>query len=529
MTDAVTKLRAITQALELCQVCESRVTGEMRKPQQPESSILDLPIPELDQQQSCKTKCDRGAGKQGFRDACVESDISRASEPGTPISIEKGASTASQPTSSPESVQQPTNDVFYKRCFISDVHVIDSSLQAFTIKDCDLDGVTFLNCNFSDVLMEDLKLKNVSFVNVDFRRVWLRNINWICALWDGNGLTDAFVTGYNFGRDLEDEKRPKLVLSLKTESTTKHSKTRVLHPARAKKAKAVQDGESKIVCQEARLGLLQLPDKVMDAILGHLFPRSSGMSAHAMMVNDLPTSALRALSSQQTYKTRSPFGFVSTQFTYHGWPYPTAITSAGDAQQHETFRLGFCLPFLLVSKRCYQLAIPHIYDRRLYFDDKPERCIAFLKDHQAPEHKMLAIALRYSSQTNPDAWRQLLEALLNDKEAINELTVELSSEFWSSSIWRGKCWPESLIGWKGWNGMWQQQAPNEPKHRENSFLELVAKLPGSRLQSGQVPRKAEDVRFFFEIQRAKGSPSREAFVDEVQMKLRIRMLAMKET
>ena len=204
----------------------------------------------------------------------------------------------------------------------------------------------------------------------------------------------------------------------------------------------------------------------------------------------------------------------------------TPPTSAA-VQQSDIVGLNFCHSFLSVSKQCYELAIAHVYDRRFHFEDKPERCLAFLKDHQAPEHKQLAIMLRYSSQTDPTVWRQLFEALLADKEAINELTVEISSEFWSSSIWRATCYPETLISWKGWNGVWAQQL-TDPKDTEKSPLELVARLPGSRLHDGKVPKKAEDVKFFLDIKGAQGFPSREAFVDEVQMKLRMRMLGVGE-
>ncbi|PPJ51704.1 hypothetical protein CBER1_08737 [Cercospora berteroae] len=499
MADAIEKLCSIAKALRLCRQCETRLTG-IGSQQADEPPLLDLPIEDIEE--PIKEAPKRGRSRTPRQRSTASSKL--------------------QPSSAREIIEQPSNEVIYKRCFINNVRSVDCDFQSFSVKDCDLENVTFRGCSFSNVVFEDLKLKNVTFFNVDFRNVWLKNINWICALWDGVGLANAVVTEYDFLRQLEDEKRPKLILSLKVRPTSKLSKTMILHPQRAQSSRAVQDGESEIVCQESVQNLLRLPDKVVDRILDYLFPRAHG---EQIVMSDVPITALKDQNSQTSYVTRSPFGFRSAAFSYHGWPSPSASKTAGEQADHSSFH--FCLPFLRVSKQCYELGIRHIYDRRLYFDDKPERCVAFLQDHQSPEHKCLAITLRYSSQTDPAAWRRLFDMLFDDKDAINELTVEISSEFWSSSIWRGKCWPETLIGWKGWNGVWQPLL-SDPKDSERSFLEAVARLPGSRLQSGKVPKKAEDVRFFLAIKGADGFPSREAFVDEVQMKLRMRMLGVAE-
>ena len=268
MTDPVEKLRAITKALDLCEGCETKVTGQ--QPQRPEEvPILDLPI---DEGQSCQsTACDRGRERTCRGDTPTPQRGSRA--PRLP-----------QPTPSPEDGEQPSNDFFYKRCFVNNVRAVDCDFQAFTIQDCDLDSVTFRNCNFSSVVFEDLKLKNVTFCNVDFRDVWLRDIKWICALWDGVGLANAVVFGHSFVRDIKDEKRPKLTLTLKARPTSIFSKTKILYPLRARKAKTVQDGESKVFCQEQKQELLLLPDKVVDLILGHLFPRPRDKNAHAVLM-----------------------------------------------------------------------------------------------------------------------------------------------------------------------------------------------------------------------------------------------------
>ncbi|KAM3422826.1 hypothetical protein BST61_g308 [Cercospora zeina] len=501
MALAVEKLRAITKVLHLCPQCEERVTGVGRQPPD-DPPLLDLLIGDIDQ--PSKKEPERGR--------------SRTPRQG------RTSSTKSQQSSARDVVEQPANEVIYQRCFLNNVRSVDCDFQSFSVQDCDLENVTFRSCFFSNVIFEDLKLKNVTFFNVDFRSIWLKNVKWICALWDGVGLANAVVTGSDFERQLEDEKRPKLVLSLRTRPTSKLSKTSILHPQRAQGAKAVQDGESEIVCQASVQSLLRLPDKVIDRILAHLFPRVQG---ERIMVGDIPVTFLQNPTSQTTYVTRSPFGFRSAPFSYHGWLCPNARRTSSNGELQQDLRLHFCLPFLGVSKQCYELGVRHIYDRRLYFDDKPERCVAFLQDHRSPEHKCLAISLRYSSQTDPAAWRKLFDMLLANKDAINELTVDISSEFWSSSIWRGKCWPETLMGWKGWNGVWQSLL-SDPRDSERSFLEVVARLPGARLQSGKVPKKAEDVRFFLTIQGAQGFPSREAFVDEVQMKLRMRMLAVAE-
>lgn len=272
MTDPVDKLRAIAEVLTLCEDCESRILGQRRQRPAEEVPLLDLPI---DEQQSC---CDNNNtdGDRGRR---------RVPRAGTPIPQQRDrTSRLLQPTPSPEDGEAPINDVSYKRCFVNNVRAVDCDLQAFTLRDCDLDSVTFRNCNFADVVFEDLKLKNVTFCNVDFRNVWLRDIKWICALWDGVGLANAMVTGFSFVRDTEDEKRPRLTLSLKARPTSVFSKTRILYPLGARKANVVQDGESKVFCQERKEELLQLPDRVVDLIVAHLFPRPRDKNSNAVMM-----------------------------------------------------------------------------------------------------------------------------------------------------------------------------------------------------------------------------------------------------
>lgn len=250
MAEAVEKLRSIAKALRLCSQCETRLTG-IGSQQADDPPLLDLPIEDIEE--PVKDHPKRGRSR-------------------TPRQ-RSTASSKSQPSCARETVEQPANEVIYKRCFINNVRSVDCDFQSFSVKDCDLENVTFRGCSFSNVVFEDLKLKNVTFFNVDFRNVWLKNINWICALWDGVGLANAVVTGYDFLRRLEDEKRPKLVLSLKARPTSKLSKTIILHPHRAQSSRAVQDGESEVVCQESVQNLLRLPDKVVDRILEHLFPR----------------------------------------------------------------------------------------------------------------------------------------------------------------------------------------------------------------------------------------------------------------
>ncbi|KAF2216318.1 hypothetical protein CERZMDRAFT_81451 [Cercospora zeae-maydis SCOH1-5] len=226
MPDPVEKLRAIAKVLHLCRQCEERVAGVDRQPPD-DPPLLDLPIGEIDQ--PVKKEPERGR--------------SRTPRQG------RTSSTKSQQSLAREIVEQPANEVIYKRCFVNNVRSADCDFQSFSVQDCDLENVTFRSCSFSNVIFEDLKLKNVTFFNVDFRSIWLKDVNWICALWDGVGLANAVVTGYNFERQLEDEKRPKLVLSLRTRPTSKLSKSMILHPQRAQGAKAIQDGESEIVCQ----------------------------------------------------------------------------------------------------------------------------------------------------------------------------------------------------------------------------------------------------------------------------------------
>ena len=250
MADALEKLCSIAKALRLCRQCETRLTG-IGSQQADDPPLLDLPIEDLEKP--------------------VE-DLPKRGRSRTPRQ-RSTASSKSQASSAREIIEQPSNEVSYRRCFINNVRSVDCDFQSFSVKDCDLENVTFRGCSFSNVVFEDLKLKNVTFFNVDFRSVWLKNINWICALWDGVGLANAVVTGYDFLRQLEDEKRPKLILSLKARPTSKLSKTMILHPQRAQSSRAVQDGESEIVCQESVQNLLRLPDKVVDRILDRLFPR----------------------------------------------------------------------------------------------------------------------------------------------------------------------------------------------------------------------------------------------------------------
>jgi hypothetical protein len=132
--------------------------------------------------------------------------------------------------------------------------------------------------------------------------------------------------------------------------------------------------------------------------------------------------------------------------------------------------------------------------------------------------------VQYSSQTNPTAWRHLFDTLVSKPYVLNELTVEISAEFWDTSVWRQQYPPEAVMLWKGWMSMWRL---SDPLDTERGLLEHVVRIPGSRLTSKKrAPTKAEDVEGFLQIQGTKGHPFREAFVDELQMLMRQKMLAI---
>jgi hypothetical protein len=262
MTEAVATLHRLATALDLCQKCESKITGGA-------TMAPTLPPPPQDEQYGG------------------------------------------------DHAERPTNEITYRASILTGVRIVDCDLQAFTIDNCELDNVTFQLCNFSNVTFAHVRLKDVTFKNLNFRNIKFQGVVWAGILWKQEGLANALLTSRSF----HEAKKDRVLLPLRTRHTTARSRTTILAPPLVSEGTLDQESNARkqVVRTEAKdLTLLSLPDKVLNRIMEKLFPRPHGRDSMVMM-SDIPArgTALDAEHHRQTcYTHQSPFGYRSALFTY---------------------------------------------------------------------------------------------------------------------------------------------------------------------------------------------------------------------
>ncbi|KXT06646.1 hypothetical protein AC578_8507 [Pseudocercospora eumusae] len=462
MSTPLHALQAIAAALRLCRQCESRITGQ-----------------------------------------------NATTPPATP---------APHNADDDQEERRPVNDIAYQRCTLTNVRIADCDMQAFAARNCDFENVTFRSCDFSNVAFDGVKLKNVTFYEVDFQNVRLKDVALSDATWTGEGLRNALLSGNAF----EHVSDTTIAVALRMKSETRLSRTMWFEP-RTAPHESFHDGDD---CGRKCISIIAKPQvgifealRVRSKIMGYLFPCPRRMNGSTMVMADRPARDLFGTweTSQTQYTVKSRFNFGTPMQTYHGWcRLRVNGVKQGDAP------LNFCLALLLTSRQFYQLAVPYIYDRGFTFESA-ERCLAFLHDHQKVEHQLSGIQLKYTSQTNPAAWRRLFNVIVHERRDIKEFVLKIGADFWDTEQSRRPA--QEAVSWRGWTNGWTLEHTLDG---QRTFLQHVARLPGRRLSTARVPTRAEDVRFFLRIAGSQGIPDREAFVDELQFRLRQMMLKSPE-
>lgn len=235
MAQALATIRALATALGLCDTCEAKLTGDAQNADSPQKN-----------------------------------DQTRHKNLSSPAD--------SFSTTSP----RPTNDVSYQHSTLTDVRIVDCDLQAFTLKQCSLENVTFKHCDFSNVVFDSLRLRNVTFLRVDFRNLVLRDVAaWDDVLWRNAAVANAVVDGSCFVKVANQ----KLVLPLLTREMSGLSRT-TYATVSAGGVNVVPDRWLKPVevAERGAIGLLQLPESVLDNVMRYLFPRSRSRYANTIMM-----------------------------------------------------------------------------------------------------------------------------------------------------------------------------------------------------------------------------------------------------
>ncbi|EME86412.1 uncharacterized protein MYCFIDRAFT_194481 [Pseudocercospora fijiensis CIRAD86] len=391
-------------------------------------------------------------------------------------------------------------------------------MQAFSARNCGFENVTFRSCHFSNVTFDGVKLENVTFHGVDFQNVQLKGIELSNVSWMEEGLRNALIAGDAF----EHVSGTTIAVALRMKSETRLSRTTWFEPRTALHESfhdGIDAGRKCIsIIAKPRVGIFEVLE-VRSKIMGYLFPCPRRMNGSTMVMVDRPAYDLfgRPETSQTQYTVKSRFNFGTPIQTYHGWCRPRVHgVQQGDSS------LNFCLALLITSKQFYQITIPYIYDRGFAFESA-ESCLAFLHDHQKVEHQLSGIQLKYTSQTNPAAWRRLFNVIVHERRDIKEFVLKIGAEFWNTEQSRQPA--REAVNWRGWTNGWTLENPLDG---QRTFLQHVARLPGRRLSTIGVPTKAEEVKFFLRIADSQGIPEREAFTDDLQFHLRQMMLQRPE-
>lgn len=265
----------------------------------------------------------------------------------------------------------------YHNCTLREVHIGSCcDVRAVTFKRCNLDNVSFKDGHSENVMFENVTLKNVTFVKVHFKKVRLRGAEIKLVDWKNLGIENARITSDS----LPGTAIGQLTLQLSHTGRSSFSKTTIFTaPWSSSGIRSLGTGDVKIT--NPQTGLLDMPKSILDRILGYLFPRAQRDTGSTIVIDDY------------VYTTK-PSTLVCPNENGVGLTYRGASTECTDASRSSRQPLNFRMPFLLVSKRCHQLAIRYVYDRPFSFRSA-ESCLAFLHDHQRSEHNLAGYALRY--------------------------------------------------------------------------------------------------------------------------------------
>ncbi|KXT08801.1 hypothetical protein AC579_2555 [Pseudocercospora musae] len=207
--------------------------------------------------------------------------------------------------------------------------------------------------------------------------------------------------------------------------------------------------------QKQPVRLLDLQPVILKEIMQYLFPQKT---IEFVSAPDGPLGQ----TSYITYPRSPRETYISTSNYFNA---PQLQETIGDEYE----KMNFATSFLLVSRKCFALGSPALYAREFSFPSCAETSLAFSHDHgRAQAHSAIHLHLKYSGQTNEEAWRALFNILIHERH-VKRVTVTLGEEFWRLTPWQYG--PHAVWNWNGW-------AMTQTRNRKlRRWIDHLARLP----------------------------------------------------
>ena len=345
-----------------------------------------------------------------------------------------------------------------------------------TILNCTWKEVIFIDCNLSDVDFSAVNLENVRFRNVDFRKVRFHTLFMLETSWKDMFLEHQLVGQGSIGGFRTGGATTAYMYAARgSQARSRHF---CLQPITSMGQSLLLEHQSGALAQVRDLikveplSLLDLPHSVLDKIMGELFPQFAVVVVDILLDKRLDTW-------QTTYEVLLSGRW--RRITYDVMP----LSVAGE-------RIRLSCPFLLVSRRCYDLAVFRLYNRSFNFCGSAEGSLAFLHDHRREEHSFAHLTIRlnlsradYFGATSLVGWRRLFNVLVHERVDLDRVTVVIERTFWEVSPWRMGI--HAVMQTPGIDTISQSgiDVVRETRH----FLQQVARLPASpdwSVQDGRI-------------------------------------------
>ena len=328
------------------------------------------------------------------------------------------------------------SDIKYTRSSLTDVNLRDTTSKSLQIIDCDWENVSFVDCYLSNVIFHNVKAKNVHFCSVDFRSMRITGLKVIGVVFQDISIEQIVINSAMLTH--VSGKLAMLKLLVTNNADCLLTRARHIH-AGASADKGLTDHNLQVRVRAQVLlttrrtkDLLDLPSRILDKIMVHLYHKEE------VWLYDRPTTCNEKMPDQTNYKTAD-----HSRTTYEA--YSGDRTKQGLSVMPERKSLEICVQFIRVNRRCFDMAVKHVYDRRFCFANSVESCLAFLHDHRREPYRVSRLEVTYVPQTNsrysdpgtlPASWRRLFKGLVHERADLGELTLALHDNFWSSAPWR---------------------------------------------------------------------------------------------
>lgn len=332
-----------------------------------------------------------------------------------------------------EAIKSKPSTIAYVQSTLTDVSFEGSVVQDVRVVDCNWNGVTFIDCNLAGVTFFKTEFRNVTFSNVDFHNVRLLELRQTDTFWQSMQIKQLLISkehiryrGLSLWVEIGNLRYLKAsVTPLEASTTPRPGPVRPLSTFnKVLSVKLTTKGSS---------GLLGLPRSILDKIMAALY--------HQRLVDmrDGPPiiPGQSKVPDQTTYPTLN-----GSRTTYRAKMLGRSIPDKPGFYEYIT---QFSIPtgFVRVSKACFELAVPHMYNRFFRFPDGPEACLAFLHDHRRQAYQIAKLQVSYRAKTeaalratNLTSWRRLFNVLVHEREDLKVLKLVIDEGFWDVAPWK---------------------------------------------------------------------------------------------